>query len=313
MNSLLRFLKRHRVAGFGLVLGSLALVVAQANSGSGDYTFEPGFTAAANNPDAAVDLNDGRDSQLFLPSGYSPDSPVPLLINLHGYSGTGASHSSYTFMQDAANKAGMAYIAPNGTKDNLENNFWNAGSACCNFNVKQVDDIAYLNLLIEKARSSASIDSTKIYLFGHSNGAFMSYAYLCSGTTKVAAVAGLAGAMELDPKLCNAQPSRVLHIHGQLDETILYEGGALFGNRYTSAEETVNQWSQINGCRMNGETDLDLLDSLTGNDTKQVTYGCKTGELELWRLPQGEHTPVLDLAFAQRVLDWLENSQSELK
>lgn len=305
MSSVYCFLKRHKVGALGFLLGSFALVIAQANSGTGDYTFEPSLTASADNSEAAVDLNDGRDSQLFLPSEYSPESPVPLLINLHGYTGTGASQSSYTFMQDAANKAGMAYIAPSGTEDNLENNFWNASSACCNFNNKDVDDVAYLDSLIEKAIEIANINAKRIYLFGHSNGAFMSYAYLCSGTTKVAAIAGLAGAMEPDPNLCKAQPSKILHIHGQLDETILYEGGALFGNRYTSAEETVNQWSQINGCRINDETEMDLLDSLSGNDTVKVAFNCEAGALELWKLPQGRHTPVLDPDFAREVVAWL--------
>lgn len=300
-----RFIRRHKVALVGLLLGSFALVIAQANSGSGDYSFEPGLSASGDNPGPVVDLKDGRESKLFLPSGYTKESPVPLLINLHGYTGTGASQSLYTYMQDAANKAGVAYIAPNGTKDNLENNFWNSGSSCCNFNNKDVDDIAYLDSLIEKATDAASINTNKVYLFGHSNGAFLSYSYLCSGGSKVTAVAGLAGAMEIEPQLCKANPSHILHIHGELDETIIYKGGALFGNRYSSVEETMNQWSQINDCRVGRESDLDLLDSLPGIDTVKVSYRCEAGALELWRLPQGKHSPVLDLDFARNVIVWL--------
>ena len=299
------FFTRHKVAVVGLIFGAFALVIAQANSGSGDYTFEPGLTATWDNPGPVIDLNDGRDSQLFLPSGYKDENPVPLLINLHGYTGTGASQTLYSYMQEAANLAGVAYIAPNGTKDNLENNFWNAGSSCCNFNNKDVDDIGYLDKLIDNALQAANINANKVYLFGHSNGAFMSYAYLCSGTTKIAGVAGLAGAMEIDPKLCKSLPNHVLHIHGELDETIRYNGGALFGNRYTSVAETIDQWSAINQCRVGRKSELDLLDSLTGIDTTKVSYRCEKGAFELWQMPQGKHTPVLDLDFARNVLVWL--------
>ena len=304
-NASARFLKRHRVALVGLLVGSLALVIAQANSGSGDYTFEPGLSAAAENPGPVVDLKDGRGSKLFLPSGYSKESAVPLLINLHGYTGTGVSQSLYTFMQDAANMAGVAYIAPNGTKDNLENNFWNSGKSCCNFNQKKVDDVAYLDSLIDKSLKAANIDAKKVYLFGHSNGAFMSYAFLCSGNQKIAAIAGLAGAMDLEQPACNASPNHVLLIHGQQDETILYQGGLLFGNAYTSVDETLNRWSSINACRVGKESDLDLLDSIDGIDTVKVSYRCEQGALELWRLPEGKHSPVLDLDFARNVLVWL--------
>ena len=300
-----RHLHRHRVAVFGLLIGSLALVGAQANSGLGDYTFEPGLGAARDNPGPVIDLKDERETKLFLPSGYKEENAVPLLINLHGYTGTGASQSLYTFMQDAANKAGVAYIAPNGTKDNLENNFWNSGKSCCNFNQKNVDDVAYLDSLIDKALTAANIDDKNVYLFGHSNGAFMSYTYLCSGSSKIAGVAGLAGAMDLENMSCDANPNHILLIHGEMDETIQYQGGALFGNQFTSVPETINRWSAINSCRVGKESELDLLDSLDGIDTVKVSYRCDDGALELWRLPQGAHSPVLDLDFARNVLVWL--------
>ena len=305
------FFTRHKVAVVGLIFGAFALVIAQANSGSGDYTFEPGLTATWDNPGPVIDLNDGRDSQLFLPSGYKDENPVPLLINLHGYTGTGASQTLYSYMQEAANLAGVAYIAPNGTKDNLENNFWNAGSSCCNFNNKDVDDIGYLDKLIDNALQAANINANKVYLFGHSNGAFMSYTYLCSGTSKIAAVAGLAGAMDPDSNTCKSKPGNILHIHGELDETSLYQGGALFGNRFTSADQTIEQWSAINGCRQNEQSEIDLLDSIDGVDTTKEIYLCSRGALELWRLPQGSHTPVLDLDFARNVLTWLMTHEAK--
>ena len=306
-----RFIHRHRVALIGLVVGSIALVFAQTMSSSEEFTFESSPSVSTENLGSVIELDDDRSSQLILPAGISQDESLPLLINLHGYTGTGASQSSYTFLQEAVAEAGVAYIAPTGTEDNQGSNFWNANAACCNFNNNDVDDVAFIDSLIENSSALANIDPKRIYLFGHSNGHFMAYAYLCSGSTKVAAIAGLAGAMNVDPTLCKSRPTNILHIHGELDETILYKGGTLLGSQYTSALSTIDQWSTINGCRKGSDSEMDLLASIEGPDTVQENFRCTQSALELWRLPEGKHTPALDLNFARKVILWLSNFSSE--
>lgn len=297
------FLRRHRVALYGVLTGAVILTVAQSVSGSGDFSFVP--TSSAPEASSVVELTGERPAELLLPKNYSQEVATPLLINLHGYTGTGASQSAYTFLQDAAFKRGLAYIAPTGSKDSFGSTYWNATTACCDFNNTGVDDVAYIDSLIEKASAAANIDKNRIYLFGHSNGHFMSYAYLCSGSKKIAAVAGLAGAMDPDPARCKATPSNILHIHGEKDGTILYEGGALFGNSYSSAEETVKQWSAINKCSAGPEAAQELLTSIPGEDVMARSYNCEMGSLNFWQISEGVHTPALDIAFANKVLDWL--------
>jgi polyhydroxybutyrate depolymerase len=297
------FIRRHKVALYGVISGALMLTVAQSLSGSGDYSFIP--TSTAPEGSSVVELAGERPAELLLPESYSPDAAIPLLINLHGYTGNGASQSAYTFLQEAAYKKGLAYIAPTGSEDSFGSTYWNATSACCDFNKSGVDDIAYIDSLIEKASTAANIDAKRIYLFGHSNGHFMSYAYLCSGTKKIAAIAGLAGAMDPDPVLCKAAPNNILHIHGEKDGTILYSGGALFGNPYSSAQATVAQWQRINKCNQHADSSLDLLASIDGSDTSVSTFTCSAGSLEFWSIPQGLHTPALDIEFAKKVTVWL--------
>lgn len=43
-----------------------------------------------------------------------------------------------------------------------------------------------------------NVNARCVYLVGHSNGAFMAYGYACEHTVRVAAIAGLAGAMLTD-------------------------------------------------------------------------------------------------------------------
>ena len=298
------FLRRHRVALYGVLTGAVILTVAQSVSGSGDFSFVP--TSSAPKGSSVVELTGERPAELLLPDNYSEAVATPLLINLHGYTGTGPSQSAYTFLQEAAFNSGLAYIAPTGSKDSLGNTYWKATTACCDFNNSQINDVAYIDSLIEKSIKAANIDPSRVYLFGHSNGHFMAYAYLCSGTNKITAVAGLAGAMDPNPALCKAAPNNILHIHCEKDVTILYTGGALFGNSYTSAQVTVDQWREINQCSSQKNSPLDLLASIEGSDTSRSTVTCRAGALEFWSIPLGVHTPALDIDFANRVINWLK-------
>jgi poly(3-hydroxybutyrate) depolymerase len=182
----------------------------------------------------------GGDRATFvtLPVGYSRNVPAPLLIDLHGYMSTSLNHEKFAKMDVAAQERGVIYAAPDGLPDSQGYQFWNASKACCNFNNNPVDDAAFIQSLIDEISSKASVDPKRIFVFGHSNGHFMSYKFACTHPETVAAIAGLAGAMDIDPASCGATtPVSVLHIHGTDDATINYSGSAIFSNLYTGAEQ----------------------------------------------------------------------------
>ena len=296
---------RHRYAIVSVVIGVAIVSVAALISSAPDNEFQQNARIPEGAQSINLTISDGREAELFLPQGYSDISSVPLLVDLHGYTGSGKSQAAYTFLQEAAYDRGLAYVAPDGLEDSLGSQYWNATTACCDFNKSGVDDVAFIESLIKKIKSSANIDSSRIYIFGHSNGHFMSYAFLCSGTDEVAAVAGLAGAMDPNIASCRAKPSNILHIHGDKDGTILFEGGALFGNRYTSALETVDRWAFINSCENPKTSALDAIASLQGDEMEEKRFSCLSGSLEFWKIKNGIHTPTLDITFASKVIDWL--------
>jgi polyhydroxybutyrate depolymerase len=287
------------------VAGLLFLAILEMTRGQADYdrnTFRP---TPQYSSESAVVVGGERPAQLILPTTYSEATPVPLLIDLHGFTGDGPSQSLFSFMQAAAETRGVAYVAPNGLLDSSGSRFWNASSACCNFGGSQVSDVDYLKSLIKEISSKVAIDKSRIYLFGHSNGHFMSYKFACSTEGVVTAISGLAGAMDIDPRTCNNKPMNVLHIHGTSDATISYEGGAILGNRYPSAEKSVAQWALVNSCTKPREAEFELLSSMQGPETSQITYACAKKSLELWRINGGVHVPILDEGFALKTLDWL--------
>jgi poly(3-hydroxybutyrate) depolymerase/1,4-dihydroxy-2-naphthoate octaprenyltransferase len=254
---------------------------------------------------SSVIIGAERPAKLFLPVVNQSSNPSGVLINLHGYSGDSISQTNYTFLKQAALDAGLAYIAPDGMKDRTGNRFWNASNACCDFAKSGVNDVQYIDGLIDEMSDAFDLDKSRIYLFGHSNGHFMSYEYLCTSKNQIAAIAGLAGSMDLDPAQCSGKTANVLHIHGDADATISYAGGALFAQSYPSVDEVVKRWSNNNQCTAKPENQLDVIAAMSGTETTSYPFDCAKGSLELWKLNGGVHVPILDRGFADKVVSWL--------
>ena len=279
-----------------VALANLVLLISALGTEIGNKEF-------ANRTTAIIGAE--RPAELFLPVANQSNNPSGVLINLHGYSGDSISQTNYTFLRESALAAGLAYIAPDGMKDNYGNRYWNATIACCDFAQSGVNDVQYIDGLIDEMAEVFNLDKTRIYLFGHSNGHFMSYQYLCTSRNPVAAIAGLAGSMDADPAQCSGKTANVLHIHGDADATISYVGGALFAQSYPSVDEVVKRWSNNNQCTAKPENQLDVIAAMSGAETTAFPFDCNKGSLELWKLNGGVHVPALDRGFADKVVSWL--------
>lgn len=251
-----------------------------------------------------------RPVELRVPSGYAPGEPAPLLILLHGYSANATLQEGYFLLEAAAHERGMLYAVPEGLVDGMGNQYWNAGEACCDFFSSMVDDAAYLRGLIDEIRGVYDVDPKRIFFAGHSNGGFMSHRMACDHADVVAGIVSLAGAMDDPPAACSpSEAVSVLQVHGTMDETIVYEGGDILGNPYTSAASTVAFWAEHNGCdatTTDDPTALDLDTDLAGAETAVSRHeGCAGGEAELWTIQDGTHIPALGDSWAPTILDFL--------
>lgn len=258
-------------------------------------------------------LGGDRPAPIVVPDSYD-GTPLPLVILLHGYSVDGATQDFYFGLSQRAQSRGFFLILPDGTREAsaARPRFWNATSGCCNFYGSQVDDVAYLEGLIDEASLHYAVDPDRIHFIGHSNGGFMSYRMACDISPRIASIASLAGMTHQDESLCTSTtPMSVLHIHGTLDTTIPYQGSAAGFTIYPSAAETARRWATRAGCDVNQTQEgarLDLDTVLLGDDTDVIRYstGCATGvNVELWRIVGGGHIPALQADFMDRVLDFL--------
>lgn len=236
-------------------------------------------------------------------------SPSPLLIMLHSASTSGAHQENYMKLAPVAKKLGMIYIAPDGTVGADGRRVWNASKSCCQKSGTPVDDIGYLNSLIDEIDAKYPVDRKRIYFVGHSNGAFMSLAFACT-TGKVAAVVSLAGAMDTDFQCSSSAPFALLLIHGVADPTIKINGGALNRGTYTSAIETLNRVATVNACTevKFSQAELKKKDfdpTIPGAETTVQSLTNCAAPIVYWRIARGKHSPKLPKDYASQILTFL--------
>jgi polyhydroxybutyrate depolymerase len=268
----------------------------------------------------AQTIDGGRGAvPLTVPAGYDASVPTPLIVVLHGYGGAGERTDRSWGISALADEYNFLTIAPDGPRESgrRQSSYWNASSACCNFEQTRIDDSGYIRGLIDRIKASYNVDEGRVYVIGHSNGGFMSYRMAYEHSDAVAAIASLAGANHIEQRDPPPYPVHVLQIHGTDDATIAYRGGELnlggsegSDSRYPGAMASVTRWAQYNGCNMSRTSremrDLDA--SLPGHETgvMKMNTGCKDGgSAELWTISDGAHSPVYSETFGAQVVEWL--------
>jgi len=272
----------------------------------------------------ALVVGGDRPVDVALPPGLDPSVPAPLLILLHGYGSSGDEEEAYLRLGAAAARSGMIYLHPDGTTDSNGARFWNATEACCDVDGSRVDDSSYLAALIAEIGTHVAVDPRRVFIVGHSNGAFMSYRMACDHADTIAAIVSLAGAPPADPAACRpSEPVAILQVQGSADDQVRVEGGSLTGNlapgddrlmAYPPLEASLAEWATFDGCsgtRTLSTTTLDLdriLVGANGPDETAVSAheSCRPGgAVELWMIQGGGHGPEFTDDFAARVVAFL--------
>ncbi len=252
-----------------------------------------------------------RPYSSLTPRSYSPSSPSPLILVLHGYGGTGRWQAEYFRLLELAEAKGFVVAFPDGTPDHEGKRFWNATDGCCDFDHRAPDDVAYLSAVLDDMQARFNVDRKRVYAIGLSNGGFMSHRLACDLAPRIAAIVSLAGAQWRDATKCNpTAPVSIVEAHENADPIIRPDGGIVFSRpnmaAYPSETQTVATWAAKNGCtgrlvRAKGAIDLNA--SVGGADTTIARYeGCPVGgAVELWSIEGGAHVPKLERAWADAV------------
>jgi len=251
------------------------------------------------------------------PEGADPKKALPLVMVLHGYGASGLLQSIYFRLDKLVDEKQFLLVAPDGVPNKSGSRFWAASAACCEVDGQKVDDVKYLTGLIDEIASVWSVDRSRVYLVGHSNGGAMAYRLGCEAAETFAAAFMLAPAFFQTEATC--APKRgmsIAHLHGTADETVAYDGGVitlLGGNDpYPSASAAVATWARLNGCAPTADESappLDLDRGVAGAETKITRYmACRDGvSTELWTMAGSKHVP-MDLApdIGRQIWSWFQ-------
>jgi polyhydroxybutyrate depolymerase len=140
------------------------------------------------------------------------------------------------------------------------------------------DDIGFFNQMLDHLASNFSVDSSRIYATGLSQGGFMSLRLGCALGDRIAAIAAVGAAM---PKTMICLPSRpvpMLMINGTSDPVVPYGGGTEHNLSLStlSVEDSAKAWAKIDRCAEKPERSKLSPREKGGMETKIDTYsGCQ--------------------------------------
>ncbi len=197
-----------------------------------------------------------RTYQLHLPTDYNGSTELPMVIAMHGGFGSGPQLETQSKLSEKADDANFIVVYPEGVPSLLNIRTWNAGGCCGYAMNNDIDDVGFISALIDSLSNELAIDNNRIYATGMSNGAFMSFRLACELSEEIAAIAPVAGTMNVD----QCEPSRavpIIQFHSFEDSNVPYLGGIGDGvsNHYNPPIDSVqNAWAVMNGCNIINDT-----------------------------------------------------------
>ncbi len=197
-----------------------------------------------------------RTAIVHVPSGYTPPTPVPLVINMHGSQSTAAEQEVLTGMDATADADTFLVAYPQAGIPAGRGYEWNvpgqllvggtpvpAGSA---------DDVSFIEQLVTALGQQYCIDQHRVFATGFSGGARMASQLGCDASTVFAAVAPVSG-LRLPAPCPSARAVPVVAFHGTADPVDPYAGN---GQPYWtySVPVAAGRWAAHNGCARSAGT-----------------------------------------------------------
>jgi polyhydroxybutyrate depolymerase len=232
-----------------------------------------------------------------IPPRYSGRTPLPVVIDLHGYEEPATLQVQLTQLGTYGDSHGFITITPQVAAPVPQ---W--------ITTLGGKDLAFIGGLLHTIDSTLCVDRNRIFVTGYSNGAFLASSIACQFASQVAAVAPVSGIE--DPPGCHpSRPVPVVTFHGTADQFVSYNGGlgpaALKLPATNGSKENIGQqlgsgapqrtgpsipaitalWAKRNGCASKPT------DHTIASDVTLIAYSCPNGnDVELYRIAGGGHT-----------------------
>lgn len=214
-----------------------------------------------------------RSYTLYIPAGYDASTNIPLLFNFHGGDESIQEQIYTSDMSTLADNSGFIVAYPQALSDPNDGGSTN----WLHKDPTDVDDIYFIEALIQRIDENYAIDLSRVYACGYSLGGEFTYELACRLNDRIAAVAAVSRTMGgAQTELCNpSHPTGILTILGTADITSPYEG-LVFGGveYYISADAVHNYWGTFNNTNTNPEVEqLPDTNTSDGSTVERYVWG----------------------------------------
>ena len=216
-----------------------------------DVLVEPNPEYELNITEHCIEYDDlERCWLLLVPPILNESVPVPLLVDMHG---NGDDMYQQRWTSDFANismEQGFVVAYPQG-----HNNAWNQGPSLipCSDELRcsEEDDVGFILQMLDTIVQNHSIDQSRVYVTGWSNGCGMTQR-LAVQASEVFAASGCMAMYLFADVPSDYKPIPFIEVHGILDEIVLYATTApaapVFGPE-KGAIQNLETWADLNGCQ----------------------------------------------------------------
>ena len=237
-----------------------------------------------------------RQYRTYVPSTYTASKPASLVFALYGLGGNMTNFSNGVGMKPIADTANIIFVTPEAVNASGVGTAWNSG---CNLSAffpnnpypnSNVNDVGFINALIDTMISKYVIDQEKIYCFGFSLGGYMTQRLACELNNRISSFASVAGT--IGPGISNCNPGKAIsiaHFHGTNDQTVTWNKNS-FG---IGVDSLITFWVQNNQCNST-PIHTDLPNSKNDGFTVETflyknSDPSSNAEVELFKVNSGGH------------------------
>ena len=218
-----------------------------------------------------------RAYKIYVPAVYDGSSAIPLIFNFHGGSGTIANQIAIGDMSDIADTANFIAVYPQALADPNDGGSTN----WMHKTPTSVDDVFFIDALIDSVSSDYMIDANRIYACGYSLGGEFTFELGCRLNSRIAAIGVVARTMQKRTydNCAPGHPTGVMTILGTADAISDYNGVWWGGVQYyMSADESHDYWVTSNNCDTNAVT-VNLANTSTsdGSTVERNTWSTSLG------------------------------------
>jgi polyhydroxybutyrate depolymerase len=233
--------------------------------------------------------------------GLAPGEQAALLVVLHQDVSSGREIAVDLGLDDLR-RHGVTLAYPNGFGGS-----WNSGACCGIAAERDVDDVGFVNTVLEDVARHTPVDPERRALLGYSGGGMLAYRLMCREHPSLVAVVEISGSLESHCANGLTVPD-LLSVHGQKDGSVgltesrfvhhlgmaprsvvstltTVTGQAGCGGRTTSQVNGIELWTYA-GCRGGGTVEAQIVPG-AGHGWADVGGAARASAWLLPRLTQG--------------------------